>query len=327
MKNNENNRSLLRRYLDGLYTTDDARRLLDELQAPEYNTDMLQELMDEVWEEASLQSPQTDLEREQYKQEARLLLKRIEHKKRMWFRRVSLAVASAAAVVCLILGSVSYIRYIDRQQITYLEASTSYGERKEIRLPDGTQLILNSCSRVCYPDRFADEERRVELEGEGYFRVYHNEKQPFIVNTRHFDVRVLGTCFNVKSYSSDEVVSVDVESGKVQVDLPEAMMRLRAKEQILINTVSGEYNKRHEERAVAVWRRGSLRFNSTPIRDVAKELERMYNCRITFTQGQEFNNLISGEHDNKSLEAVLQSIGYTSGIHYKRSGDQVLLYK
>ena len=170
MKNNENNRSLLRRYLDGLYTTDDARRLLDELQAPEYNTDMLQELMDEVWEEASLQSPQTDLEREQYKKEARLLLKRIEHKKRMWFRRVSLAVASAAAVVCLILGSVSYIRYIDRQQITYLEASTSYGERKEIRLPDGTQLILNSCSRVCYPDRFADEERRVELEGEGYFR-------------------------------------------------------------------------------------------------------------------------------------------------------------
>lgn len=80
-------------------------------------------------------------------------MKRIEHKKRMWFRRVSLAVASAAAVVCLILGSVSYIRYIDRQQITYLEASTSYGERKEIRLPDGTQLILNSCSRVCYPDR------------------------------------------------------------------------------------------------------------------------------------------------------------------------------
>ena len=327
MKNNENNRSLLRRYLDGLYTTDDARRLLNELQAPEYNTDMLQELTDEVWEEASLQSPQTDLEREQYKKEARLLLKRIEHKKRMWFRRVSLAVASAAAVVCLILGSVSYIRYIDRQQITYLEASTSYGERKEIRLPDGTQLILNSCSRVCYPDRFADKERRVELEGEGYFRVYHNEKQPFIVNTRHFDVRVLGTCFNVKSYSSDEVVSVDVESGKVQVDLPEAMMRLRAKEQILINTVSGEYNKRYEERAVTVWRRGSLRFNSTPIRDVAKELERMYNCRITFTQGQEFNNLISGEHDNKSLEAVLQSIGYTSGIHYKRSGDQVLLYK
>ena len=74
---------------------------------------------------------------------------------------------------------------------------------------------------------------------------------------------------------------------KVQVDLPEAMMRLTAKEQVLINTVSGEYSKRREEdRAVAVWMKGRLRFYSTPIRDVAKELERVYNCRITFAQGQ-----------------------------------------
>lgn len=140
-----------------------------------------------------------------------------------------------------------------KQEITYLEASTSYGERKQFRLPDGTQLTLNSCSRIRYPNRFEGKERRVELEGEGYFRVHHNEKQPFIVNTRHFDVRVLGTCFNVKSYSSDELASVDVESGKVQVDLPEAMMRLSAKEQVLINSVLGEYNKRREERTVAMW--------------------------------------------------------------------------
>ena len=140
-------------------------------------------------------------------------------------------------------------------------------------------------------------------------------------------MRVLGTRFDVKSYSSDEIVSVDVESGKVQVDLPEAMMRLQTKEQILINTASGEYSKRREERSVAVWRKGGLRFNSTPIRDVAKELERMYNCRIAFSDGQEFNNLISGEHDNKSLEAVLQSIEYTSGIHYKKEGNNVLLFK
>jgi len=327
MKNSENNKSLLRRYLDDLYTMDDARKLLDELQTSEYDTDMLQDLAAEVWEETSLQSPQTDLEREQYKKEARLLLKRIEHKKRMWIRRAALAVSSVAAMVCLVFGSISYIRYIDRTQVSYLEASTSVGERKEVQLPDGTTLILNSCSRVHYPDRFTGKERRIELEGEGYFRVYHNEKQPFIVDTRHFDVRVLGTCFNIKSYSSDEVVSVDVESGKVQVDLPEAMMRLRAKEQVLINTVSGEYNKRREERTMAVWRKGNLRFNSTPIHDVAKELERMYNCRITFAEGQNFDNLISGEHDNKSLDAVLQAVEYTSGIHYKRMGNMIQLYK
>lgn len=93
----------------------------------------------------------------------------------------------------------------------------------------------------------------MELEGEGYFRVHRNEKQPFIVNTHHFDVRVLGTCFDIKAYLSDEVVSVDVESGKVQVDLPEAMMRLSAQERVYINTISGEYNKQHEN---ALWQYG-----------------------------------------------------------------------
>ena len=221
----------------------------------------------------------------------------------------------------------TYLNYIGRQQISYLEASTSYGEHKKVSLPDGTVLTLNSCSRVRYPSRFVDDERRIELEGEGFFQVSHNEKQPFVINTRFFDVRVLGTCFNVKSYSSDETVMVDVENGKVQIDMPDAMMRLTANEQVRINTASGEYSKEREKHAVAVWRGGALRFDATPIHDVAKELERMYNCRITFAHGQSFENLISGEHDNKSLEAVLQSIEYTSGIHYKLSGKEVLLYK
>lgn len=325
MENTKKNNNLYRRYVDDLYTTEDARQLLNSLPDSD-NHEILNELSSDVWEEAATQQPITDLEREHYKREARQLLKRIEHKKRTWFRRISIVAVSTAAIVCLALGGMHYLKHLNERQIIYLEAATSYGERKQILLPDGTQLTLNSCSYVRYPNNFIGEERKIELEGEGYFQVHRNEKQPFIVSTRRFDVRVLGTCFDIKSYSSDEVVSVEVESGKVQVDLPEAMMRLNGKEQVLINTVSGDYSKRREDRPVAIWKKGGLRFNSTPIRDVAKELERVYNCRITFANGQ-FNNLISGEHDNKSLEAVLQSIEYTSGIRYKKEGNRILLYK
>lgn len=326
MKDINNKKNLLRRYLDDLYTKEDAHKLLDDLHVPGHN-EPFEELAADVWEESATRQPLTDLEREQYKREARQLLKRIEHKKRTWLHRIAVIAASAAAVFGIVWGSIHYSDYVNEQQTSYLEASTTYGERKELILPDGTQLILNSCSRVRYPNSFTGKERRIELEGEGYFQVHRNVEQPFIINTRRFDVRVLGTCFNVKSYSSDEVVSVEVESGKVQVDLPEAMMRLQAKEQIQINTISKEYSKHREERPVAVWQKGGLRFNSTPVRDVAKELERMYNCRIIFANGQEFKNLISGEHDNKSLEAVLQSIEYTSGIRYKKEKDHVILYK
>lgn len=325
MENTKKNKNLYRRYVDDLYTTEDARQLLDSLPNSD-DHEILNELSSDIWEEAATQQPLTDLEREHYKREARQLLKRIEHKKRTWFRRIAVVAVSTAAIVCLALGGMHYLKYLNERQIIYMEAATSYGERKQILLPDGTQLTLNSCSHVRYPNNFMGEERKIELEGEGYFQVHRNEKQAFIVSTRRFNVRVLGTCFDIKSYSSDEVVSVEVESGKVQVDLPEAMMRLKGKEQVLINTISGEYSKRREDRPVAIWKKGGLRFNSTPIRDVAKELERVYNCRITFADGQ-FNNLISGEHDNKSLEAVLQSIEYTSGIRYKKEGNRILLHK
>lgn len=327
MEDNKKEKVNLRRYLDDLYTKEEASLLLQSMKDAG-NKDMMDELAAEVWEESGSKQPATDLEREKYKKEARLLLKRLEHKKRTWFRRVALVAASAAAVVAIVVGSIGYFRYINEEQVTYAEVVTSFGEKKQVTLPDGTLLILNSCSQVRYPNQFRGDIRKVELEGEGYFRVASNEEMPFIVKTGRFDVRVLGTRFDVKSYPTDEIVSVSVESGKVQVDLPEAMMRLTAKEQVLINTTSGEYNKKREEREVAAWIKGGLRFNSTPIRDVAKELERVYNCRITFAPDQKFDNSITGEHDNKSLEAVLQSIQFISGdIKYKKEGQNILLYK
>ncbi|MBO5191148.1 MAG: FecR domain-containing protein [Bacteroidaceae bacterium] len=326
MKKHSEESFLLRRYVDNLYTTEDARKLLKTIHAPECE-EVLDGLTSDVWEESEAQTLLTGVEHERYKKEARQLLKRIEHKKRFYFRRIAVAVASMAAMFCLVWGGVKYVDYLKVQQVVWKIVSTTYGEKKNIVLPDGTMLVLNSCSKVRYPIRFVSDERKVELEGEGYFQVARNEEQPFIVSTSRFDVRVLGTSFNIKSYKADELVSVDVESGKVQVDLPEAMMRLRAKEKMLFNTHTGNYNKSSMEQKIALWRKGILCFNQTPIRDVAKELERIYQCRITFADGQSFDNLITGEHENPNLESVLRSIQYASSIYYKRNGNSILLYK
>ena len=121
MKHNEKDKTLLRRYLDDLYTVEDVSKLA--VPEPE---GILEELAADVWDESASQQPLTDLEREKSKKEARQLLKRIEHKKRTWFRRMATVAAAAAAVLCLVLGGVGYLDYINEQQISYLEASTSY---------------------------------------------------------------------------------------------------------------------------------------------------------------------------------------------------------
>ncbi|MBQ8520456.1 MAG: FecR domain-containing protein [Bacteroides sp.] len=326
MKKRSEESSLLRRYVDNLYSTEDAHKLLKTIHTPECE-EVLDGVISDVWEESEAQTLLTGVEREHYKKEARQLLKRIEHKKRFYFRRIAVVVASMAAMLCLVWGIVTFADYWEERQVVYLEASTTYGERKQVTLPDGTSLVLNSCSKVRYPNCFVADERKVELQGEAYFKVHRNPEHPFIIITSRFDVRVLGTSFNVRSYEADELVSVNVESGKVQVDMPDAMMRLRSKEQLQLNTQTGNFSKAFVDRKVALWRRGTLCFSQTPIRDVAKELERIYRCKITFAEGQSFDNLITGEHDNPNLEAVLRSIEYTSGIHYKKNGNNILLYK
>lgn len=326
MKSAGNDKKLWQRYVDNLYTKEDLRQLSDKLKDPQ-TTGVLHDLMSDIWEESAAQSSGSLSDRERYKEEARRLLQRLRPAPRFPFRSLAAVAASVAAVCCLVLGGVYFWQTRQQVDINYLEVSTSYGERKEVRLPDGTFVMLNACSSVRYPEHFVGDERRVTLEGEGYFRVRHDDSQPFLVVTPSLRVRVLGTCFDVKAYSSDQMMSVDVEEGKVQVDLPEAMMRLTANERVLINTLSGEYAKQKEEGEVASWRTGSLRFYRTPLFDVARELERRYHCRIVFADGVGSDNLISGQHDNKTLEAVLRSIEYASGIHYRAEGDSIVLYK
>ena len=321
-----NDKKLWQRYVDNLYTKEDLRQLSDKLKDPQ-TTGVLHDLMSDIWEESAAQSSGSLSDRERYKEEARRLLQRLRPAPRFPFRRLAAVAASVAAVCCLVLGGVYFWQTRQQVDINYLEVSTSYGERKEVRLPDGTFVMLNACSSVRYPEHFVGDERRVTLEGEGYFRVRHDDSQPFLVVTPSLRVRVLGTCFDVKAYSSDQMMSVDVEEGKVQVDLPEAMMRLKANEQMVCNTSSDVFNKQRMEHEAATWRKGFLYFDRTPMSDVVKTLERLYGCRIRLTPGQTFDNLISGEHDNPNLESVLQSIEFTSGIHYRKEGNDILLYK
>ena len=99
MKLNEKDKTLLRRYLDDLYTVEDVSKLADHFAVPEPEG-ILEELAADVWDESASQQPLTDLEREKSKKEARQLLKRIEHKKRTWFRRMATVAAAVAAVLC-----------------------------------------------------------------------------------------------------------------------------------------------------------------------------------------------------------------------------------
>lgn len=92
------------------------------------------------------------------------------------------------------------------------------GKRATITFSDGTSMYINSGSHVIYPSDFEKDKREILVEGEVYLEVAKDPKRPFFVKTKDFDVKVLGTTFNVSAYKEDEMASVVLVEGKVEVD-------------------------------------------------------------------------------------------------------------
>ena len=319
--------NLLKRFVDGLYTRKDADDLLKHFHAGKYNTE-ISEAMDNVWEEME-EDEVSSLQHQQYREEARLLLSRIRKpEKRFSFIPYLRYVAIVAVILSIGWGGFRLIRSNQEKVLTYTEVHVKNGEHKRIILPDGTSVTLNAGSYLRYPREFITDVRRIEMNGEAFFEVTRDEEKPFLIHTKDADVKVLGTSFNVKALDMDEQLTVSVQTGKVQVDLPEAMMRLLPDEQFVMDKTKGEFQKRNEDaRLSTVWIKGGLYFNRTPIRTVVNELVRMYNRTIEFAPGAEYDDYIYGEHDNKSLEAVLKSIQYSTDIKYRIENDKIVLYK
>ena len=209
--------------------------------------------MDRVWNEAQ-DLPQSDSHNHLlYKKEAQDLLDKTRKRE----RRISLSTfikyaASIAIIVSIGFGAKLYLNHSAKQHTSasdhlLTEISVNHGEHKQVTLPDGTVVHLNAGTVMRYPTEFTSDIRLVEMEGEAFFNVMRDEGKPFIVRTRQADVKVLGTSFNVKAYQEDELMAVSVRTGKVEVDMPESVMRLLPNEQIIVNNTNGEILKKNED--------------------------------------------------------------------------------
>ncbi|CAM9974851.1 unnamed protein product [Chrysoparadoxa australica] len=102
-------------------------------------------------------------------------------------------------------------------EVKLIEKVSVPGQKISTILPDGTKVKLNSDSKLIVPEVFDANQRVVELSGEAFFEVTENKGWPFIVKSGSMEVKVLGTSFNVRSYSDDKLLKVAVKTGKVEV--------------------------------------------------------------------------------------------------------------
>lgn len=316
----------LKRLTEGIYTKEDVHVIAQSLLESD-GIEEFEESAKALWEKSINEVQNNEFSYEANKKEAALFLMTIDKRKTLSLRSPFVRIAATIALLLsLSWGGYQLVEKLLINNVSFVEVKVPFGKKKSIELPDGSVITLNSGSSLRYPKRFYGHNRQIELDGEGFLNVTKNKMKPFIVKTRNLNVKVLGTSFNVKAYSTDEQAIVSVATGKVQVDVPEATLCILPNQQIVYDKKSGNVFKTDEvDNHANDWLKGTLFFRGIPIRSVVRELCRTYNRIIVFEDGTQFDDIIYGEHDNKSLESVLKSIYYATGISFRNENEKIIL--
>jgi transmembrane sensor len=227
---------------------------------------------------------------------------------------------AVAAVLLLGIVAVALLRHSARLTSSMLVYETYNGETRELTLSDGTFVHLNENSRIAIPRSFEGQpERQVELSGEAFFNVKTVDNQRFVVQTPNISIIVLGTAFDVRTYSQETFAEVEVQHGKVQL--------IASSSQETIQLGTGETGvlkgNRLSKKAAAApnaqsWRTNQLLFNGTPLEEVIPYLERHYKISIDISDPSMRKCRFSANFEQTHLSDVLQTLELALGTTVDR---------
>ena len=197
------------------------------------------------------------------------------------------------------------------EMVTYEEFTTPSGQRAMVKLHDGTTVWLNARSTLRYPNHFAREERKVELDGEAFFDVEHNEHKPFVVSTEKLDIKVLGTKFNVFAYKGREEFNTALLEGSVKV-----YERMNEEKALFMNP--NECVELKDNKLVKrpmgntdflLWKEGIYAFDDVPFEDIIKKFELYYDIVITVNNSKLMKYKFSGKFRQRDgVESALRTL-------------------
>jgi len=224
-------------------------------------------------------------------------------------------------------GELLYRSGVQKGAVAYHTLETSQGQFFRIVLPDGTRVWMNASSTLVYPSAFPGKDRKVELAGEAYFEVAHQEDRPFTVLVNGHEVVVLGTKFNVRGYDRDESQTTLVE-GKVQVkgDGRKAVV-LTPGQQALISKGIVNVTQVNTDDIIA-WKNGYFMFDNQPLMNVLPEISRWYGVHIVYENEEAKQVALYGSISRHSdIRQVLKKIEMTKEVSFRLSGRTIYVNK
>ncbi len=242
---------------------------------------------------------------------------------------------AVAAALLLTAGAAFLLRAtrhpaLHTTPIPMREVATAKGQRAEVRLADGSRVILGVESRLRFPETIGTSARDVDLEGEAYFEVKHDPARPFLVRAGGTITEDLGTTFVITRYADDTATRVVVAEGRVAVRQRSAP----ATRSVTLSrgdlAVLGSAGVPAVSRNVALdayvgWTRGQLQFRNSPLADVLRQLERWYAIDIQLADPTLASVSVTGTFTSRSAVVVVQAVARSLNLRTEWHGDAVRL--
>lgn len=212
-----------------------------------------------------------------------------------------------------------------------VEYTVPYGAKTRLKLPDGTEVILNAGTQIKYNQGYGTENRNVELCGEAFFEVAKNKVLPFIVYARHVSVQALGTKFNVKAYPEEKTIETILLEGSVELkysgSTTQQSIVLKPNQKALFDTDINNFmvSAIHNTSEVS-WTTDKWVVKNIKLDVFAKLLERRYNIVVEFNDNRIGNYEFGGTIKDETLEQVLTALTYSAPIKYKITNKHVKLF-
>ncbi|MGV3504669.1 MAG: FecR family protein [Adhaeribacter sp.] len=240
---------------------------------------------------------------------------------------------AASVLLLLALGTAYYFKSLPANSIRQLaggtlEERTDFGQVKEVRLPDGSVVMLNAGTTLQYDRNLGSgQTREVYLAGEAYFQVSHDATHPFIVHTpKGVSTQVLGTSFNINTYRNPQEVEVAVLTGKVAVNAGEKRLGVLTKTQQLTYNTATTQMRRQQARQAEAWTQGKLIFDGEQLGQVVAELERAYDIRIYIAKGVSPSLRCSGKFDlSQKPEDILRVLSILHDLHLQSTNKSFII--
>lgn len=249
----------------------------------------------------------------------------------LYTRALLLKVAGVAAAVALFTGF-TFAYLISGSSNKSLEniltnvVLAPSGQKSQLVLPDGTEVWLNSGSKLTYDSHYAFSDRVVKLEGEAYFDVKQNKEIPFIVKTDKMDVKVHGTAFNVNAYADESNIAVTLQRGSVSLISPsdgKLLTCLLPDQSAIVSRSSGKFRVIDcDALSESCWHLNLLKFEGDSADEVWKKLGRWYGVRIKL-ENVPSTSTYWFTVKTESLTELLSMINRLTPVEYKLNGEEV----